>query len=144
MRGCRWITFTTSDGLADNWVTSIAIDADGLKWIGTRGGMSVLDDKGDGDFTKRHATADGFTSYGVNGSVIDGTGSVRVGTGGGLSALPSGVPLPVSFPVGRHPTDIAHDGTHVWVTNHYGDTDDSVSKLRVDATETVGVLPRIS
>ena len=32
--GTTWTTYTTADGLADNYVTAIAIDAQGNKWFG--------------------------------------------------------------------------------------------------------------
>ena len=38
-----WSTFTTKDGLADNWVTSIAKGTDKTLWFGTRGGVSSYD-----------------------------------------------------------------------------------------------------
>ena len=50
-------------------------------------------------------------------------------------------PDPVSFPVGPHPTNVASDGTHVWVANFYGDSVFSgISKLRADTGETVGTF----
>ncbi len=35
--GTNWTTYTTADGLADNAVYAIAIDAQGNKWFGTTG-----------------------------------------------------------------------------------------------------------
>ncbi|HDY88397.1 MAG TPA: T9SS type A sorting domain-containing protein, partial [bacterium] len=44
-RNCPFIkTYTTEDGLADNYVWSIAIDADNVKWFGTDGGVSSFDE----------------------------------------------------------------------------------------------------
>jgi ligand-binding sensor domain-containing protein len=38
--GGTWTTYTTDDGLADNYVTSIAVAPDGALWFGTFGGVS--------------------------------------------------------------------------------------------------------
>ena len=38
----QWINFTESGGLANNWVTSIAIDSEGNKWFATERGVSFL------------------------------------------------------------------------------------------------------
>ena len=40
--GTTWTTYTTADGLVDNNVTAIAIDAQGNKWFGTYNGVSKL------------------------------------------------------------------------------------------------------
>ena len=41
--GCsNWITYTTSDGLANDYVNAIAIDAEYNKWFATDGGVSKL------------------------------------------------------------------------------------------------------
>jgi ligand-binding sensor domain-containing protein len=59
-----WTTFTTADGLADDWVYAIAVDGAGRKWFGCWG-VSVLDDggtphdKGDDTWTT-FTTADGL------------------------------------------------------------------------------------
>ena len=42
--GTTWTTYTTKDGLANNWINAIAIDAQGNKWFGTsNGGVSKFD-----------------------------------------------------------------------------------------------------
>lgn len=41
--GENWTTYTTTDGLCDINVTSIAIDSNSNKWIGTRYGLSKFD-----------------------------------------------------------------------------------------------------
>jgi ligand-binding sensor domain-containing protein len=41
-----WITLTTFEGLADNWVTDIVPDRDAL-WVGTSLGASMVDLRGD-------------------------------------------------------------------------------------------------
>jgi hypothetical protein len=60
-----WTTFTSADGLADDWVYAIAVDEAGRKWFGTGYGVSVLNDggtphdKGDDTWTS-FTTADGL------------------------------------------------------------------------------------
>jgi len=41
--GTSWRTYTTEDGLVDDWVYSMAQDKDGTLWLGTEGGVSVFD-----------------------------------------------------------------------------------------------------
>lgn len=51
--GSAWKSYTTRDGLADDWVYAMAQDPDGTLWLGTEGGVSRLQD---GRFvTFRHA-----------------------------------------------------------------------------------------
>ncbi len=40
--GTIWTTYTTADGLANDTITAIAIDAQGNKWFGTLGGVTKL------------------------------------------------------------------------------------------------------
>jgi len=43
-----WTTYTTEDGLANNWIWSIAVDDDNVKWFGTfGGGVSSFDEMTD-------------------------------------------------------------------------------------------------
>ncbi len=59
--GETWTTYTKSDGLADNDVQSIAIDSEGVKWIGTyRGGVSRFDG-GTATFVESDATPQEIT-----------------------------------------------------------------------------------
>jgi len=41
--GAQWTTYNTTNGLADNNVTSIAFDILGNKWFGTYKGVSKFD-----------------------------------------------------------------------------------------------------
>jgi ligand-binding sensor domain-containing protein len=63
-----WVTFTTADGLAENYVYAAAVDAIGRKWFGTGNGVSVLEDGGTPS-NKRDDTwtrlAEGLTSSAV-------------------------------------------------------------------------------
>jgi ligand-binding sensor domain-containing protein len=92
-----WITFTETDGLADNYVEAIAVDVGEQWWFGTRGGgVSVLDhsctpfDKGD-DTWATFTTADGLADNDVYAVAVDGKGWLWFGTdGGGVNVLDDG------------------------------------------------------
>ncbi len=91
-----WITFTTSDGLASNYVNDIALDGGGCLWFGTRSGVSVLDHGGT-PFSKRDdtwatfTTSDGLADNTVYEVVQDDVGRFWFGTSvGGVSALYDG------------------------------------------------------
>jgi len=92
-----WATFTTADGLADNWVRAIAVDSGERLWFGTcGGGVSMLDDggspfdKGDDTWTT-FTTADGLASNDVRAIAIDRGGRLWFGThDGGVSVLDHG------------------------------------------------------
>ncbi len=43
--GLEWKTFTTADGLANDYVRTIRCDPNGILWIGTRSGISRFDGK---------------------------------------------------------------------------------------------------
>jgi len=42
--GKKWRSFTTKDGLADDWVYAMTQEPDGTLWLGTEGGVSRLRD----------------------------------------------------------------------------------------------------
>lgn len=42
--GAAWKSYTTRDGLADDWVYAMAQDPDGTLWLGTEGGVSRMKD----------------------------------------------------------------------------------------------------
>jgi ligand-binding sensor domain-containing protein len=112
--GRAWRTYTTADGLADDWVYAMAQAPDGTLWLGTEGGVSAL--KTDGSFTtythadglgadkdrlggyevignpsKHHTQTPGKSAEGYNpnyvlSALIDGAGNRWFGTwGAGLS-----------------------------------------------------------
>ena len=70
--------YTKQDGLADNYVYAIAIDATGNKWFGTSGGVS----KFDGTSWTTYTTADGLVSNSVRSIAIDAWGNKWFGTNG--------------------------------------------------------------
>ncbi|HQH18647.1 MAG TPA: two-component regulator propeller domain-containing protein, partial [Bacteroidales bacterium] len=78
----RWTTYTTSNGLVNNNIQAIAIDAQGNKWFGTEGGVS----KFDGTNWTTYTTANGLTFNSVSAIAIDSQGNKWFGTlGGGIS-----------------------------------------------------------
>jgi ligand-binding sensor domain-containing protein len=122
-----WTTFTTADGLANNYVYAITVDGGGLLWFGTYGGVSVLDDggtsfdKGD-DTWITFATADGLADSEVRAIAEDGGGRWWFGTwSGGVSALDDG---DTPFDKG--------DDTWVTFTTLDGLTHNSVIAIAVD------------
>jgi ligand-binding sensor domain-containing protein len=83
--------YTTSDGLVNDYVHAIVIDAEGNKWFGCGsnedwqyiGGVS----KFDGNTWTTYTTSDGLVNYYVNAIAIDAEGNKWFGTDGGVSKL---------------------------------------------------------
>ena len=92
-----WTTFTTTDGLAGNWVWAIAVDGENWLWFGTWGnGVSVLDHggtpfyKGD-DTWATFTTTHGLASNDVRAIAVDSEKRLWFGAyGGGVSVLDYG------------------------------------------------------
>ena len=91
-----WTTFTSTHGLVDDFVSSIAADIGGRMWFGTyNSGASMLDDggtpfsKGD-DTWISFAPADGLAGSKVQAIEMDGTDRPWFGTAGGVSVLDDG------------------------------------------------------
>jgi ligand-binding sensor domain-containing protein len=111
--GTAWKSYTTRDGLADDWVYAMAQDPDGTLWLGTEGGVSRLKDgrfvtythadglgadrskvgsyEVIGNPSKHHTqtpgkSADGYNPNYVLSALVDGHGTKWFGTwGAGLS-----------------------------------------------------------
>jgi len=81
--GTQTAHFTTADGLAADFVTSIARSGDGTLWFGTQNGL-VSRDPHSGEFSTL-STADGLVHDFVNTLQVDGDGVVWVGTDRGVS-----------------------------------------------------------
>ena len=75
-----WTAYTTDDGLVDNFVQTIAMDHSGKLWVGTRGGISVLD----GSEWINYTTRDGLLSNNILSIVCDKTGDVYIGSDKGF------------------------------------------------------------
>jgi ligand-binding sensor domain-containing protein len=84
-----WTAYTTEDGLVDSYVQTIAIDPLGKVWVGTRGGISVLDNS---EWTN-YTTRDGLLSNNILCIVCDKVGDVFIGTDNGFMIYNSGTLL---------------------------------------------------
>ena len=88
-----WTTFTTIDGLANNWIRALAIDMSGAKWIGTYGGgLSYIDDNGtptdqNDDTWVTFTESDGLDYDYIMSVAIDAAGGKWIGTGNYMSFL---------------------------------------------------------
>ena len=82
-----WITYTTANGLADDYVTVIVIDRQGIKWFGTAGpnGKRNGVSKFNGTTWTTYDTSNGLANNVVWGAAIDREDNKRFGTEGGAS-----------------------------------------------------------
>jgi streptogramin lyase len=78
-----WVTYTTADGLADNFVRAIAEAPDGVLWFGTNAGVSSFD----GASWTTYRVDDGLAGNTVYGIAVDFDGSVWFATDQGVSLL---------------------------------------------------------
>jgi hypothetical protein len=90
--GRDWHTYTTADGLGDDFVLSLAADANGYIWAGTwRGGLSVFD--GTKWLTYKTENS-GLNANWVQAVAVDAQGHIWCGTyglpGAGISVLTPG------------------------------------------------------
>jgi signal transduction histidine kinase/ligand-binding sensor domain-containing protein len=97
IRGSAIDSFTSADGLPDDFIRSLLVDADGSLWIGTRRGLAHWTFAGNGQNAMRSATrketytqANGLGSDLVGAMVRDSAGSLWIATFAGLSRLKSG------------------------------------------------------
>nr|MBC8248331.1 hypothetical protein [Anaerolineales bacterium] len=81
-----WTTYNTSDGLAADYVMSIAMDAEGNKWFGTTSGVSVFD----GENWTTYDMSDGLAHKHVNAIAIDEEGNKWFGTSNWVSKFDDG------------------------------------------------------
>jgi len=77
-----WKTYTTLDGLAENWVLDIHQDPDGTMWFATNGGGVS---RYDGNQFKTFTTKDGLVDDRVTTIYRDDDGVLWFGTNGGVS-----------------------------------------------------------
>ena len=104
-----WTVFTTTHGLASDWVYSVAVDGDGRVWAGTSSGLNVLDhagtpfDTADDTWTLFNVS-DGLAGNGVQDIFFDASGRLWLATNGGVSVLDhAGTPF-----------DKSDDEWHTW------------------------------
>jgi ligand-binding sensor domain-containing protein len=81
--GATWTTYTNdTSGLASNYVISLAVDENNVKWFGTiSSGISTFD----GESWKTLTVDDGIAGNRVSAITFDAKGSVWLGTHSGLS-----------------------------------------------------------
>ncbi len=84
--GEGWTVYTTTDGLADNFIQAIALDTAGKLWVGTRGGISVLD----GSAWTSYTTSEGLVSNNILCIICDQAGFVYIGTDNGFMVYNQG------------------------------------------------------
>ena len=82
-----WTTYNTSDGLAADYVLSIAMDAEGNKWFGTNRGVSVFDGT---NWTTYDTSNSELVNRGINAVAIDAEGNKWFGTSKWVSKLDDG------------------------------------------------------
>lgn len=107
--GEKWRKFTIDDGLADNWVYSIAVAPSGRVWFGTLGGVSVYD----GETWATHSSMGGLAGDWVSDVAVAPNGHVWFATDSGVSEYDG--ETWTTHLAGRHARSIAAaaDGT-VW------------------------------
>jgi hypothetical protein len=78
----RWTSFSTKEGLVNNFVQAIAIDKSGKLWFGTKGGVSIFD----GSVWTSYNANDGLNSDNILCIAVDRTGIVWLGTDNGVAS----------------------------------------------------------
>jgi signal transduction histidine kinase/ligand-binding sensor domain-containing protein len=84
--GKRFNTYTTKDGLTDDFVRSLLVTKDGSTWIGTRHGVTRWQNGHATSWT----TAEGLGSDLIGAMVEDAAGDLWIGTLGGLARFHNG------------------------------------------------------
>ena len=82
----NWTVYTIDDGLVNNEILSLAGDAEGNIWFGTKGGVSIF---GNSSWTT-YTESDGLAGNTVNAIAFDMDGSAWFGTDKGVSHYTSG------------------------------------------------------
>lgn len=82
----NWASYTTEDGLVNNFVQAIMASDDGKIWFGTREGISVYDGSEWKSFTQK----DGLVGNNVLCLALDKTGIMWIGTDNGVSSFENG------------------------------------------------------
>ena len=87
-------TYSTNDGLAHNWITSLLQTADGRLWVGTNGGLSerAPDAKHHGQVFLSYTNAHGLSANEVQSLAEDADGELWIGTesGGAMKVARNG------------------------------------------------------
>ncbi len=107
-------TFTTQQGLAADYIVSIADTPDGAVWVGTPSGLNRID----GDHVERFDAQSGLLNSFIRALFVDRSGTLWIGTDGGVNWFRNGRIEAPSLP-GFENAEIEcfaedHDGS-VWI-----------------------------
>ena len=80
------VSFTSREGLVNDWVDALCVDRDGQLWVGTHGGLSRYTGNSLACFT----AAEGLPASGVEYLLEDDQGALWLGTSGGLGRCAEG------------------------------------------------------
>ncbi len=124
-----WTTYTTADGLADNDVRAVALDADGIAWFATASGVSCR--RPNGSWTT-FTTADGLAHNDVRSVALGPDGSAWFATPAGVSRRePDGTWTTFGTAAGLPSNDVRAVGVsaegHVWLATGAGAAQRSAS-----------------
>lgn len=81
-----WTVYTPDNGLPSEYVTALAVDANGDVWAGTQDGLSLFDGEGWTTYT----TADGLPANTITALAPDATGGLWIATAGSGATLYNG------------------------------------------------------
>jgi ligand-binding sensor domain-containing protein/class 3 adenylate cyclase len=119
-KGDRFLSFGMDDGLIERHVWAVTEALDHRIWLGTNGGITVLDPAASGALGVENKTVEnwGLTSNSIRCFLVDGRGTLWIGTeDGGLLELPVGAakPIPLISEISVHLGDnkvtaLARDG----------------------------------
>ena len=151
LQGDRWVTFRAASGLSPAGATSLAVDGDGVLWVGTTDRALLHSSKplaeilaeSSGEVTQRvfvpvSTVSNGAAANAVR-SLLHHNGRLWVGTGAGLSTVKTTRPFTTNTIFSGQPVvgmTALPDGSTVWVSNNAG-------LLEVDARE-MKVLSRVT
>ncbi|MEW8497984.1 MAG: two-component regulator propeller domain-containing protein, partial [Candidatus Thiodiazotropha taylori] len=81
--GVEWTNYTAEDGLAGDIVYSMALESNGVLWVGTNGGLSRFD----GTNWENYGHREGLSDLNVYAVVVTPEGEVWAGTKGAVVRL---------------------------------------------------------
>ncbi len=125
-----WTTYRQSDGLAYDYVLSMAVDGDNM-WFGTTRGVSVFDGE---NWTTYNTSNSDLVSNRVNAIAIDQEGNKWFGTTGGVSKLDDG----------GTPHNKSDDAWTTYTTSNSGLVFNKVSAIAVDQAGNIWFGTRLS
>ncbi len=119
IRNGKGQSFTTRDGLADNWISALTEGPDGSIWIGTHAGFSRYRPAASGGSFESFRPGNGLSHSTVLALSFDREGSLWVGTKNGLDQFTDGNVIPYTTSEGMPGNDagpvIEDAGGRLWV-----------------------------